>query len=33
MSYTLNQTAIIVLGLWAIVHRESVIQVELVCIV
>jgi hypothetical protein len=29
-SYSLNQVIIIALGLWAIVHRESVIQVELV---
>ncbi len=32
-AYDLNQMAIIVLGLWAIVHRESVIQVELVCLI
>jgi hypothetical protein len=32
-SYDLNQMAIIVLGFWAIVHRESVIQVELVGLV
>jgi hypothetical protein len=31
-SYTISQITIIVLGLWAIVHRDSVIQIELVCI-
>jgi hypothetical protein len=30
-SYLLNQATILALGLWAIVHRESVIEVELVC--
>jgi hypothetical protein len=33
MSYILSQMAIIFLGLWAIVDRENVIQVELVCII
>ncbi|CAF0837977.1 unnamed protein product [Adineta steineri] len=32
-SYVVNQVAIIVLGLWAIVHRESVIQVELLMVI
>jgi hypothetical protein len=31
-SYELSQVTIILLGLWAIVNRDSVIQVELVCI-
>ena len=30
LSYHFNQCVILALGLWAIVHRESVIQVELV---
>jgi hypothetical protein len=30
-SYILNQVTILALGLWAIIHRGSVIQVELVC--
>ncbi len=29
-SYILNQVTILVLGFWAIVNRESVIQVDLV---
>ncbi|UJR14485.1 hypothetical protein I4U23_001482 [Adineta vaga] len=33
MSYVLNQMTIIVLGLWAIVHKESVIQVELLMVI
>jgi len=30
-SYLLNQVTILALGFWAIVHRGSVIQVDLVC--
>ncbi|CAF0742384.1 unnamed protein product [Adineta ricciae] len=33
MSYSLNQMAIFILGLWAIVHKESVIQVELLMVI
>ncbi|CAF3407269.1 unnamed protein product [Rotaria socialis] len=32
-SYLFNQVTILALGLWAIVHRESVIQVELLILI
>ncbi|CAF2867917.1 unnamed protein product, partial [Rotaria sp. Silwood2] len=32
-SYLLNQVTILALGFWAIVHRESVIQVELLMLI
>lgn len=30
-SYLLSQITILALGLWAIVHRDSAVEIELVC--
>jgi hypothetical protein len=31
LSYAFSQCTILALGFWAIVHQESVVQIELVC--